>query len=248
MALRWTGLSLVALLFFVFPETVRSHSASAYRIDTMSHGIRLSLLVPRRTYPRNALVSTTITVRNVSKHVVRLDTFPPINGGQGPEVSVIDASGDIVYPPALSKVFRLPNPFPGRLTLGPGQSYTIHDDVILRANGVYADALIEGPKAARTISTPVLRMRLGPSKAPRVDLHTNSGNAYAEIRPVKQARGALLYMSAAKCSQPEAISQQLDWMPSSGTRLVSGCRHLVEWHAVAGWRGSPVAVIDYVRH
>jgi hypothetical protein len=248
-ALPFPGLLLFVFpgsLLLLFPASGGAHPTVGYGIAMTSHGVELSLLLARRIYPRNALVSTTITVRNVSKHVVRLTTFPSINGSQGPQVSVLDARGNVVYPPALQKLFGRPNPFPGQLRLRPGDAYQTQMYVILRAAHLEAEALVQDP-SRRTIRTRVLRLRLMASKSPQVSLHIVAGSTYAEVHPMVAVRGPLLYMSAAKCAPLETEFQVLDWTAARGTRLVSGCRSLIEWHAIAGWSNRPVAVINYVR-
>jgi len=201
--MRWTVRFPGSLLFvfpgsllFVFPATCGAHPTLGSSIAMTSHGVELSLLLPRRTYPRNALVSTTVTLRNVSKHVVHLTTSPSINGSQGPQVSVLDARRNVVYPPALQKLFRFPNPSPGQLRLRPGEAYQTQMYVILRAAHLEAEALVQDPWR-RTIRTHVLTVRLMASKSPQVGLHIVSGSTYAEVRPMAAVRGPLLYMSAA---------------------------------------------------
>jgi hypothetical protein len=119
--------------------------------------------------------------------------------------------------------------------------------VILRAAHLQAEALVQGPKARRTIRTRVLTVRLMASKSPQVRLHIISGSSSARVRPVLPVRGPLLYLSAAKCAAPETEFQVLDWTAARGIGFVSGCRSLIEWHAIAGWSNRPVAVINYVR-
>lgn len=91
------------------------------RVAVVQAGVELSLSVQGRAYPRNAVIRALLRVRNVTHHAVEL-------GGDclnGPaRVEVRDASGTIVYPPAvpiLAPPTCPPRPN-GGLGLHPGQA------------------------------------------------------------------------------------------------------------------------------
>jgi hypothetical protein len=85
---------LALLLLTSIPSTTHASAlgASTLAVSTVSQGVQLTLSVPVRTYPRHALVRVTVRARNVSHRVVRLDL-------RSAAVSVLDASGRVVYPP-----------------------------------------------------------------------------------------------------------------------------------------------------
>lgn len=52
-----------------------------------SHGVRMALTIPKRSYPRDSLVQVTLRLRNVSRHAVLVST------NNGPSVQVLDGAG-----------------------------------------------------------------------------------------------------------------------------------------------------------
>ena len=90
--------ALIAVILLVSP-TYRSAIAPIH-ISGISHGMRLSLSVPRSTYPKGALILATVRVTNVSQ---RLITSPGISCTQSnPEVEDLDRTGKILYPNGMS--------------------------------------------------------------------------------------------------------------------------------------------------
>ena len=68
-------------------DTMRSNQP--IRVTTVARGLKLSVAVPRRTYPRDALAQVTIELRNVSRHPIWAWTpGPPAPGVTFPQVQV----------------------------------------------------------------------------------------------------------------------------------------------------------------
>ena len=65
--------------------------ASAVHVETITHGVKLSLSIPRRTYPKDALVTVTVRLQNVSRHTVL------VSEDNYPAVAVLDTLHQEVY-------------------------------------------------------------------------------------------------------------------------------------------------------
>lgn len=67
-------------------------------ISAVSHGVKLTLMVPRRVYPRNALVRVVVTMRNLSQQDVQISGQGMFCCGQYSLGAVVrDTSGQILY-------------------------------------------------------------------------------------------------------------------------------------------------------
>lgn len=82
--------------FFLFISVIvvaKAHAAPVFavRVDTITHEVKLSLSIPRRTYPRDALVTVTLRLQNVSRHTVLVSV------NNFPDAIVLDAAHQEVY-------------------------------------------------------------------------------------------------------------------------------------------------------
>jgi hypothetical protein len=101
--------------------------------ESTAHGIRLTVQVLGTSFPLNALVPVTTTVRNISHRTVWIvDPGPAFPGKSVPQVEVLD-HGTVVYPPALGWYLPLPGPPPTVVPLRSGQHMHVSAYVILRA-------------------------------------------------------------------------------------------------------------------
>jgi hypothetical protein len=76
-----------------YPRGTGAAPVSAVQIETTTHGVKLFLSIPRRTYPRNALVRVTVRLQNISRRTVL------VSGNNPSTVVVLDASHRAVYWP-----------------------------------------------------------------------------------------------------------------------------------------------------
>lgn len=98
-------LSLLPLLTVVpfFPiKHAYATTNSSITVSTTAHGIRLTLSVPRRSYPRNALIRVGLRLTNLSHRNMPL---PHLDGSEGPCTNtlkeVFNDKGIVLYPPAI---------------------------------------------------------------------------------------------------------------------------------------------------
>ena len=233
----------------------RAHQRHVHEIgvETLVHGLRLSLSVRKAGYPRNGLIRVRVSVRDVSGHDVALGS--PDGCMDSPGVQVVDEAGKVVYPPALPPIRGTCGAVRNPLILGQGQVVTREVLVVLRGNRLQAVAVIKrsaGPDGTFVKGQPI-RLPLAPATAPRVSLGVRGGAVFARLLPSSRVNGPLLYVDEAECKQQasrrtsEVVSGHHDWTVGSNL-LTPGCSPARIWHVVAGWLNHPVAVIDYVSH
>src|SRR5579875_727568 len=76
-----------------------STTAEARDGRALQRSIHVSLHLSRKSYPQNALVRTTVVVRNVSHHSVRVVQISPACGETNPRVEVVNPITGEAYPP-----------------------------------------------------------------------------------------------------------------------------------------------------
>ena len=83
---------------FAIPGHVEARSNTPITVSAVAHGVRISLLIPRRSYPQDALVQFTVTLQNVSPRDRFLQDWPPDwDGRYSPAYSDADSE----WPPGL---------------------------------------------------------------------------------------------------------------------------------------------------
>lgn len=252
------------LLFVVMVPlfSIRQEIASAssgITVSTTSHGIRLSLVVPKRSYPRNALVRFSVSVKNVSPHRIQVRL-----GAQcsytNPDIEVLDVQGHLFphIPSSHGEPSPQPptayNPFPGcERSLGarwlePGQSAHQRDFAVLGYGHVRAVMML-GADLAPHAMTPEAQVLLTTGKAPIATFQHSNVGPYVTIQRPLGAGGRLYFVETATCfsaSSPVSLSSSPLWLPViQGNRVYSGCYGKQEWHGYAGYLNYPVATIDY---
>jgi len=207
--------------------------------------VKLTLIVPKRTYPRNALVRVTIRMKNASHRAVMLQGACGYTGG----VQVINNSGQAVYsPPNLILLPGAP-PITGcapyTLPFDPGQQVTERPYLVLAGTRIQAWDIVNG----KTLWV-AMRVRLTTATPPTVTLH-QSPTVSATIHPIGPVSGHLYFIAWTGCdSTPLASGSSFlsfAWRPSAGATLFPQCSDPTEWHALAGWLDQPMAHIDYVK-
>jgi len=168
----------VALVLGQSVAVTRGETTSELNASATAGGVTLRLRVPKRSYPRNALVAATVVVQNGSGKRIVVQDLQCRADGPSPAVEVLAHDGKIMFPPAL--------PFPplGNAQckegppppLVPGATLRLHYYLILRGPLIRATAYFDVPAlqggltvGTRTaLATPIVRVTLTRADAPGV--------------------------------------------------------------------------------
>jgi hypothetical protein len=238
--MMFVRLAVFVPLLFLSASPGQVHPPRGYSVRVISHSIELSLTVPRRIYPANALIRVTAQLRNVSgESVGLLGTAGPVCPRYGPGIQVINQAGNVVYP-GVSSTFTtcggllLPRP------LQPGQMISRKLLIILRAAAIQAVVSLGTPQSPITIVTPAIRLRLGRERAPFLRAHLTPPFE-ATIRPsTAQQKGSLYLIQS--CSDDFGSRVTFRWtaapaylrLSNGGYILRPACSNPEEWYATAG--------------
>jgi hypothetical protein len=243
-------LSLIVLLLLTVwspvPRTNASSVAAAVQVDTVTHGVKLSLSIPSRTYPRNALVRVTVRLENVSRHTVLVS-------GNNPAIAlVLDASHQVVYWPD--------SPFMGQELFGQSiaRRPTIHLRphhhlarsyfVILRRPLLQAQATLGAPGKEYDIGAAFVPLALTDEAAPMA-IVTGAPSIHAAITPPAGTVGPPYFVEQTACTGKAIYGDSRGWDVAPGDDLVPGfssdCMSNRKWIAYAGWLNHPVVAISY---
>jgi len=223
-------------------------------ISTVSHGVKLTLMVPRRVYPQNALVRVVVTLRNLSQQDVQIlgqgmnCCFPYTLGAV-----VRNMSDQIVYPGDRTEQTLGPPLSP--LTVAPRHSMSQRVFLVLRAGRVQGVGQVQEGSELFTVQTPVVTVRLVTERAPRVILHAAvADQVTATIRPPTQMKGYLYYLGSFLCGKsylPAGLPYAGEFQLSLHSKLTADCSYtgtpVSSWYALAGWLNHPVVTIDYTQ-
>jgi hypothetical protein len=220
------------------------------RVEVTSSGIMLSLVVPQRHYPRDALARVTVQLQNVSQQIV---TVAEPCTSDNPVVQVTNGR-HVVYPPLLAlpggvrPSCNAPAP-PTPLYLQPGGVVKGPHFVIVRAPNLRAvvTLLVNGVEAH--VSTPTVVLGLDALRRPQVTLST-APTVLADIRPAAAPQGVMRWVDWSRCPADGGpqIGQRLTAWNTGGSPLTPPCPRPLEWHVIAGWPNQSVAHINYVSH
>jgi len=220
-------------------------------------GVKLMLAVPKRAYPRNALVRVTVRLRNVSSHDIQLYNACPYGAIW---VQVVNRHGAVVYPPAVRSPVPQTCPPAVATPLSPGRAVQRRVYVIFHAERLQPVVAIPVSPTTPYVVGKAVTVRLTRAKAPRVNL-TTSTTVQATIHLGKHGGGrSALYMESELCaggtlSAPQATGSATEtttWTKkapeANGTYVFRpGCPAIQEWHVVVGLPGRRVAFINYVK-
>lgn len=274
-AFSWCWILCMAQLFapFAVPRHVEAQSGIPIMVSAVSHGVRISLLIPRQSYPQDALAQFTVTLQNVSQRDRYLQDWPPDWGGQySPHILMRTAGGRLVYEEELSTFLA---PTPGSY----GSNYILHPSAILRrhirfvleAGQVQAvEKVFDGytsfssrpgtptpprPTWARhqwRVTTPFVALTVTREPAPVVAVFRSGGRVHLAARTRVSVPGSPLFMDSVRCwTGPSTMwtSQHVPWTRARGNRFSSPvkqhCSSPQPWHAVIGWPNHRVAFISY---
>jgi hypothetical protein len=256
---RFLLLSLLALAPLLPIIHANAKASSGISISTTADGIKLTLVAPQRSYPRNALVRFAVAVENVSNHRLQVRL-----GAQcsytNPDIEVLDAQGHLFphnpssHGESSPQPPRAYNPFPGcERSIGlrwlqPGQAAHQRDFAVLGYGYVRAVMKLGADLAPHTM-TPEAHVLLTTGKPPIATLKHSNVGPYVTIQRPLGAKGRLYFVETATCfsaSSPVSLSSRPLWSPViQGNRVYSGCYGKQEWHGYAGYLNYPVATIDY---
>ncbi len=241
----------VGILFVVaqgfLPPTTRAQTAGKpFEVAGISHGVRISLTLARHSYPRDALITATVTLHNVSRDDRYLPDWPPNWGGpHSPHIRMRTTGGRLIYQEQLS-AFLTPTPGSTSDTyiLRPGASLTRHVRFVLQAEQVQAVALVAdgytsfSTNRAGTPIVPAFRLAQGqwhitspfatvalssePPPALTVTRPRRGTSIQLRVRPSWRVHGAPFFMDSSYCAtgaNTGFTDQQLPWTVMRGDRV-----------------------------
>jgi hypothetical protein len=246
---RFLLLPLLVVTPFLNMERAGAATIAAVSVSTVSHHVKLTLIVPRRSYPRGALVSVTVRLENVSSKNVRILSFNPTT------VSVLNAKGQEVYSPSSpfgAKTVESPggkrNP---PATLRPHQIRQAHFLVVLRGPMIEALATLIAPtnQTQRMIRGKPIQVSLTNEAPPRVDI-VKTPTVHATVRFAPVVNGPLYLTEQFHCEDQSNVSNsEAGWGRVSSVNFAPpssfGCSGNFEWIAYVGHLNHAVAEIDY---
>jgi hypothetical protein len=224
-----------------------ARTGSGITASTTAHGVKLTLVVPRRTYPRNALVKFSVTVQNVSHYVVLTSLGSLCGLTSNPSIEVSNGKGQPT-PQLPSSTFAgsTCGAIIGRPLL-PQRSERLH--VVGVMSGAYIRAVLHiGRYLAKAFGTPRVQIRLTASTPLIAAIHQSNIGPYATVRRPARAKGPLYFVESAMCgssTHPRGREVSLVWSPIVFNRVYSGCAGPQNWHGLAGYLNYPVATISY---
>jgi hypothetical protein len=250
---RYVLLPLLLVVVYLPAGRGPASARSSIRVSATLHGIRLTLVVPGRTFPRNALIWVDVRLTNLTRTNVPIPQLSDTGWPCSPNtVEVFDDHNIVLYPPAV-RVKRgeplplnppCPAPDPSSKQLHPGESASGSDLVILRAPSIHA-TVQEGHDR---ITTPTVRFNLKRSRSLHVSLVRNSGGIRATVPSVNGTRRQVFVNSLWQCNQGGLIRVSSGgWSEQAGSAIHAGCAAPAIWYATVGYLNRPIGVVDYVR-
>jgi len=214
-------------------------------------GLKLTLTVPRSSYPLDALARVTARIKNVSTH----DVGYLAGGATSPEVQVLDSSGRIVFPPAMPYGPPLNGASGGPGPLHPGQTVGGSTYIVVRGSRIRASQVFwptwdpTSERASNKLVTHPITVRLTSEPTPKLTLRQTAKGPVLDVTRPAGVGSPMQRLSYAQCAfLPSDGSLNFEysygWV-DSGLHLTPGCSPLIEWHLRLGWLNHPVAALDY---
>lgn len=257
------------LLLCAFPTSAAPDTSLT--ATSVSHGVRITLTVPRHRYVYDGLERFTVTITNVSHARRYLQDFQPDWGGPySPHILMRTHAGRLVYEEELSS-FLAPNPgtLGANYILQPGASRTWHIQFVLQGEDIRAVSRVADGYTAFTgppgslprsawahhlwhISSPWIHLALRAEKAPSVTITRTGTRLHVAVHAPWKASGPMFYMDSSRCWTGHGTMsspQHVPWTPAAGpgftTSLTAHCPSRQPWHAVVGWSNHRVLLISY---
>lgn len=240
---------LAALFALLLPSAGVAESTRGITVSTMTHGVKLTMRLPRRTYPRNALVRVTVSLSNVSNHTVRIADGCSLSNGLTADVR--NGHGNVVFPRAMDFFpYHCPGSALGQygIPLRPGTTIARRPLVVLFASWIRPLVILtDGTHGGTEWTGPTVRVTHYHAPPLRVTAQAQSYRTFADIRAPSPVSGPLYYIQSAFCRITGSIQvdSEQNWIATYGTRVEPTCSGVTSWHVVAGWLNHPVATIDY---
>jgi hypothetical protein len=229
--------------------------SAAYSVSSVSHGLRITLSLPCCSWPRNALVRASVTVRNLTARDVLIS-----QRGTALGVQPVDARRRPAGEPfgRLGHIMSGSGPYLPPLPLHPGKSLRAVFYGVLSSSRLQANVQISD-RFAVDVRGPVARLTLEAGSPPTYTL-VSSPEVYADVKPATPATGPLLYETVdSSCHGPgfsESTGGGIGWLQAPGGRLApiwpqgpswhGTCTRNYHWEVLAGWVGQPVVHINYI--
>jgi hypothetical protein len=246
---------LVASLF-VLPSTTRASAPSVggISVTTTVQGLRLTHSIPRRAYPRRALVRARLRFRNVSFHTLYYDAT------NGDAVSVLADRGRLAHqtrqPLGMYSLLTYKGP-PRILRLRAGRTVTDHVYLVLYGRFVVAETSVrqEEQGGGRAVRTPRASVHLTNEVIPEVTI-TTTPRLGVTVTPPWPAFGKLYYLFETSCTTSNGTgSTGKGWTSTAATAikpvfagtstLQPTCAGSIAWNGIVGWLNHPIATFHY---
>jgi hypothetical protein len=229
-------------------------TSSSITVSTTSHGIRLTLEVPRRSYLQDALIDVTVKLENISRETKAL----MVSCSQpNPEVRVMTVSGAELYPPAVSSdvpALGCGMSFPAQVL--SGASLVFHPHIILRSFNVQAAVQLAdrwtpgtGTGPVTEVDTKPISLALATGQPPTFTV-TTFPNVSVDVHPIAHTKGRLFFQYSSQCFRSDGTGDanlSRFWSAIRGTRIPlfdSPCPRM-KFQVVAGYPNQPVATVNY---
>jgi hypothetical protein len=229
----------------------RARTSTSNLASVTRGGVRVTASIPRHAYPRAALVSVWIGLRNVSNRTVYVPGA--CRGPTNPHVVVLNVAGQTVYPPLIPVRAPAGPPVMGCLAARPRP---LRPDAALHWRQY---ALLRGSRIVVSAGTGRQQDFFGASRWLSVVLHVQLTARDAPTLTVSDGPPVTLTIGAAPGNGPFLLS---DWwlcpgdVPANGapTRVLTRiagmhmappCADPLEWHGVVGRANHSIARFDY---
>jgi hypothetical protein len=223
-------------------------------VDTVTHGVKLSLIVSRNVLPQDALVPVTIVLRNLSSGGIYT-----VNGAGSPCPTSLLAMQVITHTGAVLPASPIPNVFAGcnPLTSTPevvprGMGIIVRAVAVLRGTGLRAEAWLRMRDATVTIYSSTIRLKVVKARHPTFRIEKKAGRVYAVFSPKLRGYEWLPFMDSYACARSMGGSMfakqkhpDEGWSSSRSVGFTASCKVPRQWHLVAGYLYYPVAFMNY---
>ena len=242
----------VAAMYAGHPNPARVVVSSRYvTASAVRYGVRLTMRMPNRPYPRNAVLNVPVRVRNMSNHLISAEGTSCTQ--TNPFVDSLGPHGTVLYPSSI-RWFSLLPPC-GATTedtfMPPGYDAVYHVIVVAMGPLLRASMWLRPSDHTTQVTAayPPLRLRLVPGTAPRVKiLHRRQGLAARIIVP-GHGPPALEYVTLAHCYPGSAPYDYLGhfWTATTSPVIRADCPHPASWRLLVGAIGGAAAFVSVGR-